>query len=151
MGHRYRWAILVAATVGCHALVDAVAVVAPEIRDDGKFFSAAAVKKGDEIIREIYRQHDRDVVIETFATVPAADVEQVKSLDAAQRAAYFLQRAKDRAKERVVNGVYILICKDPRHLTVGVSEKEPHKFPPGSRDAIETTLVKEFKEGRFDE
>jgi TPM domain len=153
MAPRFHWAFFLATTCGCLCLAGSTAAVsvAPEIRDDGKFFSAAAVKKADEVIRNIYRHHDRDVLIETIATVPPADLESVKAMDASQRASYFLKWAKERSTERVVNGVYILLCKEPRHLLAGVDEKQPHKFAPGTREGIEKVLVKEFREGRFDE
>ena len=136
------------------ALALTSAAVAPEVRDEGKFFSPEAVKKADERIREIYEKHHRDVLIETFATVPAGDVEKVKAMDAKQRDEYFLNWAKSRFQQRVVNGVYILmICKEPRYLRVAVDERkrEPHKFPDGVRAAIETAMLKEFKQGRFDQ
>jgi hypothetical protein len=145
------WWPVVAAMAGLLFVVDSIFAIVPEVRDDAKLFSPAAVKKADAIVRDIYRQHDRDVLVETFATVPAGDVEKVKSLDTAQRDAYFLQWAKDRSRDRMVNGIYVLICKDPRHLEVGVIEKEPHKFASGTSDAIKSALRQEFKEGRYDE
>lgn len=125
--------------------------VAPEIRDDGKFFSAEAIKKADARIREIARKYERDLLIETFATVPRDDEEKVKAMDAKARADYFLQWAKKRVQDRVVNGAYVLICKEPRWLRVGVVEREPHKFPPGSSASLEKVIAKEFAQGQFDD
>jgi uncharacterized membrane protein YgcG len=153
MNRRLLWLLLLAIFFECLFLFgfSEAVFVAPEIRDDGKFFSPAAVKKADETICDIYRRHDRDVLIETIASVPAADLEYVKAMDASQRAGYFLKWAKERSAARVVNGAYILLCKEPRHLLVGVDEKQPHKFPTGTREAIEKTLMTEFREGRFDQ
>jgi len=151
MDHRYRWFTFLAAAAACLLVASSIDAVAPEIRDGGKFFSTAALKKADGVIREIYRQHGRDVLIETFATVPTADLEKVKAMDAPKRDAYLLQWAKDRSTERVVNGVYVLICKDPLHLEVGVIEKQPHQFAPGTSEAVKTLLRKEINDGRFDE
>jgi uncharacterized membrane protein YgcG len=151
MMHRCCWAAILTMSTCCLLLANSPSAVAPEVRDDGKLFSAATLKKANETIADIYRKYDRDVLVETFTSVPAADVEKVQSMDKDKRTAYFLQWAKDRTKERVVNGVYVIICKEPRHLQVGVVEKEPHKFPPGTRDAIDNVLLKEFREGRFDE
>jgi hypothetical protein len=132
-------------------LAGGAGAVAPEIRDQGKFFTADALKKADERIREIYRKQDRDVLIETFASVPADDLEKVKAMDAKGRSDYFQRWAKERAGQRVVNGVYVLICKEPRYLFAGVTEKEPHRFAPGTGIAIEKVMRKEFAEGRFDD
>jgi uncharacterized membrane protein YgcG len=151
MMHRCCWVAILTISASSWLLANSPSAVAPVIQDDGKFFSASALKKANDTIAGIYRKYDRDVLVETFATVPAADVEMVKAMDTEKRTAYFLQWAKDRTKERVVNGVYVLICKEPRHLRVGIVEKEPHKVPPGTRDAIDNLLIKEFREGRFDE
>src|SRR5262249_3607776 len=132
MPYRLRWPFVLAASALCLWAVGHTAAVAPEVRDEGNFFSPAALKKADERVRDIYRKHGRDVLVETFATVPADDVEKVKAMEADQRNAYFLKWAKARADLRVVNGVYVLLCKEPLHWQVGVVEKEPRKFAPDS-------------------
>jgi hypothetical protein len=146
-----RWLGLGTAAVACLVLAGPLGAVAPEIRDDAQMFSAAARKKADERVREIYRKHGRDVLIETFTSVPADDMDKVKKMDKEARAAYFLGWAKERAGKRVVNGVYILICKEPQYLLAGVDEKEPHHFPKGIAAEIEGVFRKEFRENRFDD
>jgi hypothetical protein len=148
MTYLYRWSAVPA--VGLLLAAHAVAV-APEVRDEGKFFSAEAIKKADERAAEIYRKYDRDVLIETYATVPAADVEKVKGMDAKERSQYSLSWAKERAQRRAVNGVYILICKEPRILRVGVEERGPRKFPDGTQAEIDKVLKKELTDGHFDQ
>jgi hypothetical protein len=145
-----RSVVLVVTGLSCLWLTATATAVAPEIRDHGKFFSAEAIKKADERIAEISRKYDRDLLIETFASVPEGDVDKVKAMDAKERSQYFVAWAKDRAHKRAVNGVYVLVCKEPRYLQVGVDEREPHKFPQGTRAAVEEAVKKEFKEGRFD-
>jgi hypothetical protein len=153
MHHRIRWAAFVAVLMGTTATIAVapLAPVAPEIRDDAKMFSPAAVKKADDAIRKIYIDHDRDVLIETFASVPAEDLEKVKAMDKAEKTTYFTRWAKDRVTQRGVNGVYVLICKEPRFLRAGVVEKVPHRFPKGFADVVEETLLKDFKDAHFDE
>jgi hypothetical protein len=148
MTHRNRWASL--ATASSLLLVAQALAVAPEIRDEGKLFSAEAIKKADEHIAEINRKYDRDLLIETFASAPAADVEKVKAMEPKERDEYFTTWAKDRAQKRVVRGVYVMICKEPHILRVGVVEPQPHKFPAGTQAAIDEALKKELKDGHFD-
>jgi TPM domain len=147
----FRFLALAIALTACLVLATTSAAVTPEIRDDGKFFSPAALKKADERIRDIYKNHERDVLIETFTMVSRDDAEKVKGMDAKARSEYFLTWAKERVKSRAVNGVYVLLCKEPRHLLVAVVEKAPHKFPDGTQAVIEDVLRKEFRENRFDE
>ena len=63
--------------------------VPPIIKDDGKFFSAEAVKKANEEIRDITRKFGRDLLVETFATVPADQAERVKTINADERDRFF--------------------------------------------------------------
>lgn len=125
--------------------------VAPEIRDEGKFFSAETLKKADEHIREIYRKHGQDVLIETYKTVPGEDVEKLKALDNRGRREFFLKFAKGRATERVVNGVYVLIVREPRFLLVGITGRGERAFSREFRDKAEEGMIAEFAKGRFDD
>src|SRR5437879_4405355 len=105
-GCRLGWVGVVA--VGL-VVVGWAGAVAPDIKDDGKFFSPEAVKKANELIRDIAARSDRDLLIETFATVPAKDLDRVKAMSAKEKTEYFHQAAVERAKFRVVNGIYVLI------------------------------------------
>jgi uncharacterized membrane protein YgcG len=151
MTRLHRWTVLLAIAGSCLLLAAQAVAVAPEIRDQAKLFSSEGIKKADERLAEIYRKHDRDLLIETFATVPADDVEKVKAMDAKERGEYSLTWAKERAQRRAVNGVYVLICKEPRILRVGITEKTPHKFPEGTQAQIENALKKELTDGHFDQ
>src|SRR5438132_11429576 len=84
--------------------------VAPEIRDGGKFFSGEAIKKANKEIHEIAKKYDRDLLIETFATIPGEQAERVKNMSHEERAKFFRNWAMDRAEAAVVHGVDILVC-----------------------------------------
>jgi hypothetical protein len=132
-------------------LAGAALAVAPEVRDQGKFFSPEALKKADEQIREIYRKHGQDVLIETFNTVPGEDVEKLKAMDNRGRREFFLKYAKERTKERVVNGIYVIITREPRHLLVGITGRGEKVFSREFRDRAEEGMIAEFAKGRFDD
>jgi uncharacterized membrane protein YgcG len=125
--------------------------VAPEIKDGGKFFSADAVKKADKQIREIAREYDRDLLIETFATIPGEQAERVKALAPEERAKFFRNWAKDRAEAAVVRGVYILVCKDPSFLEIFVTSRARTAFDKQSIQKLRDLLLKAFREKRYDE
>jgi hypothetical protein len=140
--------ILAAAGLGVGA---ALAAVVPEVRDEGKFFSPETVKKADEQIREIYRKHGLDVVVETYKTVPGEDVEKLKAMDNRARGEFFLKYAKERAKERVVNGIYVIVTREPRHLLVGITGRGERSFSREFRSKAERAMIDEFMKGRFDD
>jgi hypothetical protein len=151
MTTRFRRAGLVLLAAGCLTLSATAATVAPEIKDDGKFFSPDAVKKADARIREIASKHDFDVLVETFPTPPADQVEKVKELDAKGRAEFFSRWAKERSDHRVVHGIYILACQEPKHLFIGVTKRGMTAFPPEVRKQLTEMLIGEFRKARFDE
>jgi len=124
--------------------------VAPEIRDEGKFFSEDAVKKANEIIREISKKYGKDLLIETFATVPAADAEKVKTMTNDEKKVYFRKWAIQRAEHAVVHGLYILVCKQPTKLEVLISKKTRATFDDKAYKKLMELLLTEFREKRFD-
>jgi uncharacterized membrane protein YgcG len=132
-------------------LVSPAAAVAPEIRDDAKFFSPDVVKKLNEDIREIYRKYDRDVVVETFLSVPDHAKDKVKAMSAEERSKYFQSWGEERAKARVVKGVYISVCKEPSHVHVVVTPAARTVFDRAAQEQLSRLLINNFREKQFDE
>src|SRR5262245_52969426 len=81
------------------------------IDDHGGFFSADAVAKAKSEIAEIKRRFKKDLVIETFVNPPA----KYKGKDYKEYAAEW---SESNASRLEVDGVYVLICKEPRILRV---------------------------------
>ncbi len=132
-------------------LVGPAGAVAPEIKDEGKFFSADAIKKANKQIREIARKYDRDLLIETFPTVPGGQAERVKAMSPEERGKFFLNWANDRAEAAVVHGVYILVCKDPAHLEVVITKKAKAVFDKEAFHSLRDLLLKNFRAKHYDE
>jgi uncharacterized membrane protein YgcG len=132
------------------ALAARSAAVAPEIKDEAKFFSPDAVKKANAEIREIMRKYGKDLLIETFPTVPEDQRDKVKAMSREEKAKFFESWARQRAEAAVVNGIYILICKDPPHLQVEVSPKVRSMFSKAARDKLIETLVTNFQNKEYD-
>ena len=143
-------ALPLAALVGL-ALPDRAAAVAPLILDNAKFFSPEAVKKANEQIKDIARKHGFDLLIETFDTVPGDQAAKVKELSSEERTKFFQNWAKDRMNHHVVNGVYILICKDPPSLRVELSDRAKPRFGEKFINEIVKALVAELKAKKYDD
>jgi hypothetical protein len=125
--------------------------IAPEVRDQAKFFSPEAVKKANEQIREIMRKYHKDLLIETFPTVPAdPGVEKVKAMSKDERNAFFHKWALERSTAAVVNGIYILVCKEPAHLQVEISPDLQAQLGK-SYEKLIGLLLADFHERRFDD
>jgi uncharacterized membrane protein YgcG len=133
------------------AFTSRVAAVAPEIKDGGKFFSAEAIQKAAKQIRDIAHDYDRDLLIETFATIPGEQAERVKALSPEERAKFFHNWATDRAEAAVVHGVYILVCKEPRFLEIVFTSRGRAAFDRPAFEKLRAMLVKAFREQHYDE
>jgi len=125
--------------------------VAPVIRDEGKFFSPEAIKKANEQIREIYSKYGKDVLIETFPSVPADQLDRVKGMDNKGREEYFHKQALENATQRVVKGIYILITREPKSLYVEITPRAPDLFGSDFYDQLRKTLLTSFRANAFDE
>ena len=56
------------------------------------------------------------------------------------------------ARQGKVNGVYVLVCRDPAHLQVEVgNETQKKAFTLKDRDKLAQILLKQFREKKFDE
>jgi hypothetical protein len=119
------------------------------VKDDAKFFSADAVQKINEQIRDIARKYRTDVVVETVPSLAADKVDEVKKMSAEQRARYFDGWLKDRARELPFNGIYILACRTPARIQLLLSPKT--RLTAETRDKVRDILVDQFGKKRFDE
>src|SRR5260370_28257463 len=116
MFHPHRRHLLAMVILSGSVLVGRAGAVAPEIKDEAKFFSAEAIKKANKQIREIARKYDRDLLIETFPLVPGDQTARVKAMAAEERDKFFRNWAENRAELSIVKGVYIMQCKEPAQL-----------------------------------
>src|SRR5439155_20154012 len=121
------------ALIGCLTLAAAPArALDPQVRDDASFFSSQSVEQANTIIRQIKQDHGKDVMVETFPKIPD---DQLPQFDPTRKDQFLDKRLTVRAKELGVNGVYILICKDPSRVQVGVGkETRQRAFTEANRD-----------------
>jgi uncharacterized membrane protein YgcG len=139
------------------ALVLALAVaspawaVVPEVQDGGGFFKPETIAKANDALAEMGKKHNKDLLIETYATVPADKVEAVKGMDKEARTSFFQEWANSRARRRRVNGVYVLISKDPAHIQLEVGhETQKVAFTGKDRDHLRDILVAAFEKKEYD-
>ena len=147
--HLARW-VWLPLVLGLSLGSSAFAIV-PQVKDDGKFFSAEAVEKANRVIGEIEHQFHRDLVIETFATVPADKVDQVKGMDAKAREEFYHKWALERARSEQLNGVFVLITKEPKHIQAVVGDQTQQKaFTLHDRGRLVEGLTKAFRREAYD-
>src|SRR5437016_8860069 len=115
-----RAATVMFALISCLLLAGKAAALEPQVRDDAGFFSPQTVEQANAIIKQIKDDHGKDVMIETFAAIPA-DLQA--QYDPDRKDQFFENWLTSRAKELGVNGVYVLICKDPSRAQLGVGKE----------------------------
>jgi hypothetical protein len=116
--------------------------------DDAHIFSSGAVAQAQQVIDQIRSTHQKDLNVESIASVPA---DQQDALKAQGKAVFFEQWARERAKAMGTNGVYVLICMDPRHLQVEVGNRtETREFTAADRDGLRNQLISDFKAQNYD-
>jgi uncharacterized membrane protein YgcG len=123
----------------------------PEVRDEGHFFKFDTVAKADEIIKDIQKTKKKDLLIETFPHVPAGKEKEATSTDHKEKDRFFSEWALQRAREAKVNGIYVLICKDPAYIKVAVGNQTRQVFTDDNRDHLGKILVDRFKKKEYDE
>ena len=119
------------------------------LSDDGGFFTVDATKTAETVIKRIQVVHQKDLRIETFAQIPKDLQPRFQQLGKAQ---FFEQWADDRARKQAVDGVYILLCKQPGHLQVWVGNNTARRlFTAADRDQLAQKLADQFRQHRYDE
>jgi len=145
-GRLLGFALLLVLAAGSPALA-----VVPEVQDGAGFFKPETIAKANDLLAEIGKKHDKDLLVETYPTVPADKVEAVKAMDKEARAKFFQEWANSRARRRRVNGVYVLICKEPGHIQVEVGhETQKTAFTTKDRDRLRDLLIDAFQKKEHD-
>ena len=97
------------------------------VRDNGDFFSDTAKKEATRKIAEMEQQYKKDLVVETFTEIPEEIKKGVDLTDKAATNRMFDQWTLKEAKQQKVNGIYILISREPAHLQILVGN-DTQKF-----------------------
>jgi uncharacterized membrane protein YgcG len=125
--------------------------VVPEVQDGATFFKPETIAKANDLLAEIGKKHDKDLLIETYATVPADKVAAVKTMDKEARSQFFQEWANSRAKRRRVNGIYVLISKEPGHIQVEVGrETQKGAFTLKDEAHLREILIVAFDKKEYD-
>jgi uncharacterized membrane protein YgcG len=123
-------------------------VAKADVRDNAKIFSQQAVDDANRDMKQMEKRHGKQLVIETFASVP----DDQKAEAEADKKAFFKKWMAERAKELKVNGVYLLICMDPKYLEVGAGTNTVKRgdFTDDDIDALRTQMQADLKSKDYD-
>src|SRR5208283_4564577 len=132
-------------------LTTALGAAPPEVKDDAGFFTPTSVTKANDEIKDIKQFWKKDLQIESFKGVPAGELNRFNTLNDAGKKKFFADWATARARASSIEGIYILLCKQPGHLEVEVSDETSKKaFPAADRDKLRDLLLAHFKAKEYD-
>lgn len=122
------------------------------IRDQAGFFSEGAESTAARTISEIERSQKKDLVIETFAEVPAEVRRGVDLQDKTAVKRLFESWSVQRARELGLNGIYVVMTREPAHLQVVVgNETQRGAFTLADRDALVGRMLDRLRAKKNDE
>ena len=122
------------------------------VRDNGDFFSEPAKKEATRKILEIEKQYKKELVIETFTTIPEDVTQGIDLTDIPARNKMFEQWAVKEARQQKVNGIFVLLSREPAHLHIVVGNETQNKaFTLTDRDNLAKLMLDKMRAKRNDE
>jgi uncharacterized protein len=140
---------------GSLSAYDSVRAIPCGVRDDAKFFKGDTLLAVRKKTLEIHQAYKKDLLFETYESywnIEGAETNKAKhKLDDIEYRKLFAERAMERAKGQRVNGIYVLICRDPAHLVVEVGNETRQKaFTLEDRHRLEELMLTRFRAKEYD-
>jgi uncharacterized protein len=119
------------------------------VRDEARFFSPDAVDQANQIIQQINERHGKDLLIETFPQIPP---DMKSQFDQLGKDPFFEQWARTRFQSQGVDGVYLLVCRNPGHIQLEVGDKTRLRlFTLVDRNRGTGILLSAFRNKQYDQ
>jgi hypothetical protein len=119
-----------------------------QVRDDARFFSPQTVARANETIDRVRQQYRKTVVVETYDAVPGnlqGDLQQLG------RDRFYAQWADNRMRSMSLDGLLILITKNPGRVQVGLGKATPDRtFTVSDREQVRKVLADNFRSQQYD-
>lgn len=115
------------------------------VDDMGGFFNVITRTGADAMIKHIASH--TPVLVETYAEVPAELTAQAQQ----EGKAFVANWARQRAAAVGGEGIYVLVCKNPRQLAVQLGSKAITALHGDKTSELRETLVSKFKENDYDQ
>jgi TPM domain len=123
------------------ALLLAPALAMADVHDNAHIFSQDAIDKADAQMVQMQRKYNKTFVVETFPAVPDDMKDQLQSQD---NRTFFKSWADTRRKALNADGVYVLVCMDPKYIQV-------HHLNTSDADALRGQLKTAFHNQEYDQ
>ena len=114
------------------------------VKDEAGYFKPETLAGARQRIKAIRQQDHKDVLVETFAALPADKKEAFAKLDPEDvkgRGQFFADWLAERARAAGAGGVQVLICKDPPRIQIGVAQDSARNIRAADRDQLREMLA----------
>ena len=118
--------------------------------DAAQFFGPQAWRAVQPAADKLFKEKDIDLFIETLPVPPKLTPQQVGSMTPKERGKFYDNFAKERLKALKLNGVYIMVCKNPRYVHVEVAGPAAATYPSGFGSQLLKTFLDNFNDMKFD-
>jgi uncharacterized membrane protein YgcG len=120
-----------------------------QVWEEAHFVKVQTVDQIDLVLADIHERFGKDLMIETFASIPD-DLKPNVQKDGKEK--FYETWTRSEAYQLGVNGVMILITGDPPHLQVEVgSDTQKKAFTLADRDELVKNLAGAFRQKKFDD
>ncbi|HYF49065.1 MAG TPA: TPM domain-containing protein [Planctomycetota bacterium] len=118
------------------------ATEASHVRDEGKFFSADAIKKAETQLAELKARSQRSLMVETYEAIPSSKT----GYEPAKKEEFFAAWGRERLSSTKERGILVLICREPTYLYVA-----ENSLTKEDRSKLTAQLLESFKKKEYDQ
>ena len=119
-----------------------------QVWDEGHAFKAETIVQVDQLLDEINQKFHKDLMIETFASIPEDLRAKYQTEDPDK---FFENWSLAEGGQLQLNGMIILIVRDPRHLYIGIGFNTRQKvFTFADRAELLRVIQPVFHQNEFD-
>lgn len=148
MKRAFQYALVWTASVALLVLPAVSHAGVHQVWDEAHLFKAETLLDVDPILQEIDARYYKDLMIETFPSIP----DDLKSAHSQQDATKFHEGwSIVEGNALKVNGILVIITAQPRHLHVYVGlDTRKRAFTLADRDELVNVLTTAFRAGNYD-
>jgi hypothetical protein len=117
------------------------------VRDGAGLFSREKIDRADKKIEKIRREYNENLFVETVPAVSGVWSELPRFLSPWRENQHLAAQAREWARQKGPEGIYVLICKEPRaaHVAVRPSSKG-QKFTTRDREQLRRDLLQRLQQ-----
>lgn len=122
------------------------------VQDPAKLFTPGAVRRAEDQIQRLKRDHKKEIFVETLENLPSPEKGGPDQSNKQATSKWVSEFALGRAKAQSVNGVYFLLIKNPGKFQFEIGNKTLQKeFTLSDRDEAIQKIIPLLKENRMDD